>query len=398
MTAQNTTTPGARPSDAALEWVRRLVEVDTTSRDSNLPLLAEATELLDRLGIAYTTLPNEDGTKANLLATIPAADGSTGGGVILSGHTDVVPVDGQDWSSDPFELVEREGRLYGRGTSDMKSFIAVVLSRVEELAARSLSEPVHLALSYDEEVGCVGARSLVEAFAERGELPRACIVGEPTSMRVVRGHKSMNVLRADFRGKAIHSSRTTEGVNAIEHAATFVRFVRDLAEGFIQDGPFDRAYDFEHTTVSVNHVEGGTAVNIVPADCSVTFEYRTIAEDDPAEIRAALQGELDRIQEEMRRVSPEASIELTVLAESPGLETAADAELIGFATDCGAEPADAKVAYGTEAGLFHRAGIPAVVCGPGDIAQAHTPDEFIELDQIARCEAFLDAVIDRLSA
>lgn len=386
------------PSQAALDWVMRLVSLDTTSRDSNLPLIEVVAQEIRACGIEPVLVPNDTGTKANLIATFPADDGSTEGGIVLSGHTDVVPVDGQDWSSDPFTPQTRDGRLYGRGTCDMKSFIGVVASRLSEIAAAPLREPIHLALSYDEEVGCVGAVDLVKDLVGRGLRPRACIVGEPSSMRAVRGHKSMNVIRVDFHGVAAHSSLTPRGVNAIEYAAAFVRFVRAVAEGFRDHGPYDDAFDVPYTTCSVNVVSGGIAVNTVPADATAVFEFRTIAADDPSALLDRFRSELDGIERLMQQENGAARIELTVLAQAPGLDTALDAQVVDLVTGWGGEASSAKVAYGTEAGLFDQAGIPTVVCGPGDIAQAHAPDEFVALEQIARCERMIDALIADLRA
>lgn len=384
-----------RPSPEALDWITRLIAIDTTSRDSNLPLIDLVADQVRAHGVEPVLVPNDDGTKANLIATFPAADGSTDGGIVLSGHTDVVPVDGQAWSSDPFTPVVRDGRLYGRGTCDMKAFIGVVVSRLASIAERPLSEPIHLAFSYDEEIGCVGAEDLVKDLAGRGLRPRACIVGEPSSMRVIHGHKSINVIQVDFHGVAAHSSLTPHGVNAIEYAAEFVRFVRSLADGFREQGPFDPAYDVPHTTCSSNLVSGGIAVNTVPADCQLTFEFRTITQDDPQDVLSRCRAELDRIEVQMKQEDPAARIEVTVIAQAPGLDTAQDSEVVELAVGCGGLRTDDKVAYATEAGLFDRVAIPTVVCGPGDIAQAHAPDEFVTLDQIAHCERFIDAVIAR---
>lgn len=384
-----------QPSPEALDWINRLVAIDTTSRDSNLPLIDLVAEQVRAHGVEPVLVPNDDGTKANLIATFPAADGGVDGGVILSGHTDVVPVDGQDWSSDPFAPEIRDGRLYGRGTCDMKAFVGVIVSRLARIAEQPLIEPIHLAFSYDEEIGCVGAEDLVKDLADRGLRPRACIVGEPSSMRVIRGHKSMNVIHVDFHGVASHSSLTPRGVNAIEYAAEFVRFVRSLGDGFRERGPFDESYDVPYTTCSCNVVSGGIAVNTVPADCGLTFEFRSIAHDDPHEILGRCRAELDRIEAQMQQENPAARVEVSVISQAPGLDTAGDAEVIELAVGFGGIRATDKVAYGTEAGLFDRVAIPTVVCGPGDIAQAHAPDEFVALDQIAHCERFIDAVIAR---
>ncbi|MBV1778640.1 acetylornithine deacetylase [Paeniglutamicibacter sp. ABSL32-1] len=378
--------------------ITKLIGFDTTSRDSNLPLIDYVVGRVEALGIASTLIHNAEGTKANLLATIPAADGTRTGGIVLSGHTDVVPVDGQVWSSDPFIPEIRDGKLYARGTSDMKSFIAVIMAKLETIAEAKLGEPIHLAFSYDEEVGCIGAVDLVTAITEAGLEPRGCIVGEPTSMRVVRGHKSVNVIRVDFHGVAAHSSLTTQGVNAISAAAEFTAFVDSAARGFTQDGPFDEAFIVPHTTTTVNKIEGGIAVNTIPADCTLHFEFRSIAEDDPAALIERFRAEAQRIESLMKQRNADAQVTFEVLAKTPGLDTPEDAGIVALAAELGGTPSPDKATYGTEAGLFFNAGIPTVVCGPGDIAQAHAPDEFIELDQIVQCEDFIDNLIAALRA
>ncbi|WP_411730957.1 acetylornithine deacetylase [Paeniglutamicibacter sp.] len=386
------------PSEATMAEITKLIGFDTTSRDSNLPLIDYVVGRLEALGIESTLVHNAEGTKANLLATIPAVDGTRTGGIVLSGHTDVVPVDGQVWSSDPFVPEIRDGKLYARGTSDMKSFIAVIMAQLETLAQAPLREPIHLAFSYDEEVGCIGAVGLVAAIAEAGLNPRGCIVGEPTSMRVVRGHKSVNVIRVDFHGVAAHSSLTTQGVNAISAAAEFTRFVHSTAREFTQDGPFDAAFIVPHTTTTVNKIEGGIAINTIPADCTLHFEFRSIAADDPVELIERFRAEAKRIESAMQQQNTDAHVEFEVLAKTPGLDTPEDAEIVALAAELGGTASPDKATYGTEAGLFFNAGIPTVVCGPGDIAQAHAPDEFITLDQIAQCERFIEKLIETLRA
>jgi acetylornithine deacetylase len=399
MPSVGTTRETSRPTQpASLDWTTRLLQVDTTSRETNLPLIDLVADELRAHGVEPVLVANEDNTKANLLATFPAADGTTTGGVVLSGHTDVVPVDGQDWSSEPFVPEIRDGRLYGRGTCDMKAFIGSVMTAVPRLSTTPLSEPVHLAFSYDEEVGCVGAVSLVDAIVERGLRPRACIVGEPTSMRVIRGHKSLTMIEVVFHGVAAHSSRTPHGVNAIEYAAQLVRFVRGVADGFRADGPFDEHYDVPFTTATVNQIQGGIAVNTVPAECSLTFEFRAVAAVDVDATVEAFRAEARRIEEAMREENPDARVEVSIGAQAPGLDTADDEDVIDFVTGLGAAASEEKVAYGTEAGLFQRAGIPTVVCGPGDIAQAHAPDEFVALEQIERCDELVDQLISHLTA
>ncbi|MEO7752260.1 MAG: acetylornithine deacetylase [Terracoccus sp.] len=404
MTPESPTRETTRPpsSDAAepvsLTWTTRLLRLDTTSRDSNLPLIELVVDELRAHGVEPVLVHDESGAKANLLATFPAADGTTAGGIVLSGHTDVVPVDGQDWSSEPFAPEIRDGRLYGRGTCDMKGFIGSVLTKVPELASTPLREPVHLALSYDEEVGCVGAISLVDEIVRRDLRPRACIVGEPTSMRVITGHKSLTMIRVAFHGVAAHSSRTPFGVNAIEYAAQLISFVRGVADEFRTEGPFDENHDVPFTTATVNQVAGGIAVNTVPSECALTFEFRAIGGVDVEATIERFHAEVRRIEQAMREENPDASVDVSIGAQAPGLDTPPDEEVIDLVAALGGEATPEKVAYGTEAGLFQRVGIPTVVCGPGDIAQAHAPDEFVELDQLRRCDDLLDTLLAHLRA
>ena len=386
------------PSDATLEEITRLIGFETVSRDSNLPLIDYVSERLNALGIESKLIHDATGQKANLLATIPAGDGTRTGGIVLSGHTDVVPIDGQDWSSDPFTPQIRDGKLYARGSSDMKSFIGVVMTRLDSMVAARLSEPIHLAFSYDEEVGCIGAVDLVTAITADGLKPRGAIVGEPTSMRVMRGHKSVNVIRVDFHGVAAHSSLTPQGVNAIAAAADFAAYVDGKAKEFADAGASDEAFIVPYTTTTVNQIQGGIAVNTIPAACTLHFEFRSIAADDPVKLIEEFRAEALRIEALMKAQNPEARVDFTVLAQTPGLDTPADASIVSFASDLGGTLSPDKATYGTEAGLFSNAGIPTVVCGPGDIAQAHAPDEFIALEQIAACESFIDNLVEALTA
>lgn len=386
------------PNEATLEEITKLINFDTTSRDSNLPLIDYVVQRLNTLGIESKLIHDATGQKANLLATIPAADGTRTGGIVLSGHTDVVPVDGQDWSSDPFTPEVRDGKLYARGTCDMKSFVGVVMAKLDAMVAAKLNEPIHLAFSYDEEVGCIGAVDLVSAITADGLAPRGAIVGEPTSMRVVRGHKSVNVIKVDFHGIAAHSSLTTQGVNAIAAAADFAAFVDAKAKEFASTGASDDAFIIPYTTTTVNQIVGGIAVNTIPALCTLHFEFRSIGADDPVELIENFRAEALRIEATMKSQNPEARVEFAVLAQTPGLDTPAEASIVSLAAELGGTPSPDKATYGTEAGLFFNAGIPTVVCGPGDIAQAHAPDEFITLEQIAACESFIENLVEALSA
>ncbi|MBK8463413.1 MAG: acetylornithine deacetylase [Nigerium sp.] len=385
------------PSPAVVDWLGRLVALDTTSRDSNLPLIDLVAGHARGLGLPVGVFPDADAIKANLLITVPDADGRTEGGVMLSGHSDVVPTDGQPWTSDPYTLTARDGLLYGRGTSDMKGFNAVVIAALERLAGTALTEPVHVALSYDEEVGCLGARPLVESLASAGIAPRVCFVGEPTSMRMIRGHKSINLLDARLYGVAAHSSLPTHGVNAIHYAADLVAYWRARCDAWRVDGPFDEAYPIPSTTGAVTMIAGGNGVNIVPALCTLTLEFRSIGtpEQDAAEIEA-FRERCRVIEAAMRTEDATARVEVDVRAQTVGLDTPEDAAVVALGRELGLQVEPAKVTYGTEAGVYARAGISTVVCGPGDIAQAHKPDEFIDPAQLALCEAFVDRLIGHL--
>jgi acetylornithine deacetylase len=380
----------------SIDMLHRLVAFDTTSRESNLALIDFVREWLGSHRIDSELVFDETGRKANLFATI----GPQGvGGIMLSGHTDVVPVDGQDWHSDPFAVAVGDGKLFGRGTADMKSFIAVILALVPEFVARRLRTPIHLALSYDEEVGCRGVRGLIAALAGRPAQPRLCIVGEPTSMRPVIGHKGKRSFRCTVRGFEAHSAMTHLGVNAVEAAAELVVELKAMARRKRGEGPFDAGYDPPYTTIHSGTIAGGTALNIVPKECSFEFEYRLLPGDDADRPIAALRAFAEtRLLPEMRAVRPETSIEFTELSGFPGLATEPGAEITRLVLELTGANSTGKVAFGTEAGLFHAAGIPTVVCGPGSIEQAHKPDEFIEPDQIRRCEAFIGRLLDRAAA
>lgn len=380
----------------SMPWIERLVGLDTTSRDSNLPLIEAVADYVRGLGLKPHVFPDDDGDKANLLVTVPASDGSTSGGVMLSGHTDVVPVDGQDWDSDPFTASVRDGRIYGRGTCDMKAFSAAALTLLPEFVEAELEQPLHLALSYDEEVGCLGGAAIVKQIADLGLAPRLCVVGEPTSMRVVPAHKSINVLTATFTGVAAHSSLTPQGVNAIEYAARFVTAARGIADGWRSDGPADDAYLVPSSTMSVNRIQGGIAQNTVPDRCVVEMEFRTIAAVDPDETVERLRGVVDGLAEEMRAENAAAGATLEVLAAVPGLDTPTDSPAIGEVVGWGGLASEGKVTYGTEAGQFSGSGIATVVCGPGDIAQAHAANEYVALDQVRACEEMFGELLAAL--
>jgi acetylornithine deacetylase len=388
------TTPENVGRPACLEWVERLVRLDTTSRESNLGLIETVRDHLSRHGIGSILTYDESGKKANLFATVPTADGKTKGGIILSGHTDVVPVDGQKWDTDPFQPVIKDGKLYGRGTCDMKGFIGIALNLLPAMQRASLTSPLHFALSYDEEIGCAGAPSMIAEVKKRGVHPDGCIVGEPTSMQVVVAHKGINAYRCYVRGHAAHSSLTPRGVNAIEYAARLICFIQDLAEKFKNEGPLDKAFDVPFTTAQTGFIHGGIAVNTIPAHCEFAFEFRNL----PGVNAAAIYQEIadyanETLVPRMRSVHADADITFEKISTAPPLDAAEQAELTQLVRALRRDRDKRKVAYATESGLFQEAGIPSIVCGPGNIEQAHKPNEFVELEQLAMCERFLQKVI-----
>lgn len=373
--------------------IDKLVSFDTTSRESNMDLIHFVQDYLESHGVDSQLVVTDDGAKANLYATLGPTDR---GGIMLSGHTDVVPVDGQDWTTDPFRVDERDGRLYGRGTSDMKSFIAIALAFVPEFLERGLKTPIHLAFSHDEEIGCIGVRRLIEMMNGLPIKPAMGIIGEPTSMQVCVGHKGKRSFTATFKGRQAHSSLTPEGVNAVEYAARLVVFLRDMAERIAKDGPFDELYDVAYTTVHTGVIHGGTQLNIVPGQCTMDFEFRHLPRHDAdaleAEIMAFVHGTLEA---EMRARAPEASITVEELSSIPALDIDPGDEVVTFAKQLAGRNDHAAVAFGTEAGLFQqRVGIPSVIIGPGSIEQAHKPDEYVSLDQLAKGEAFMARLAD----
>ena len=386
--------PGPSPESRAL--IERLIAFDTTSRNSSLELIEFVAGYLAEHGIESERIYNDERSKANLYATIGPADR---GGIVLSGHTDVVPVDGQDWQSDPFSVNERDGRLYARGSADMKSFLGVVLAAVPRMVAAKLHTPLHLAFSYDEEIGCLGVRPLLAALAERPLRPRACIIGEPTSMRVIRGHKGKLSMRCHVTGHESHSGLAHLGVNAVEAAAEAIAFLKRLARRFRDGGARDEEFSPPYTTVHTGVVHGGTALNIVPKSCTFDFEFRHLPCDDPHKVFDELKRYIERdLEPEMHAVQPATGFRFEELSSFPGLDTAESADIVQLARALSGGNSTGKVSFGTEAGLFSDIDIPSVICGPGSIEQAHKPDEWIALEQIALCEQFMQRLLEHVSA
>lgn len=385
-----------KPSKEALAMIKQLVEMPTVSRDSNLDLIHWVRDHLKSMGVDSTLVHDATGKKANLYATIGPQDKP---GIVLSGHTDVVPIDGQEWSTDPFQIVEKDGKLYGRGTSDMKSFVAIALSYAPKFVAAKLETPIHYAFTYDEEVGCLGAKRLIEALKQMPVRPKACIVGEPTEMQVIAQHKGKKSWRVDVRGFECHSSLTHQGANAVEAAAELIAFIKSMARKKHDNGPYDQEFAPPYTSLHTGVVNGGTALNIVPKDCHFLWEIRYLPQDDVdalfAEVVAYAK---NKLEPELKAIDPDAGFTFTQISEFPGLSTEDRAGVVELAKALTGANRVQKVAFGTEAGLFSELGIPTIVCGPGNIEQAHKPNEFIELSQIALCEAFMDRLLERVKS
>lgn len=369
------------------EMIERLVAFDTTSRDSNLGLIEFIEDYLKSHGLKPLLVPNSAGTKANLYVTIgPDAPG----GIILSGHTDVVPVDGQPWSSDPFKLVERDGKLYGRGTADMKSFSAIALAFVPDFIAAKSKTPIHIALSYDEEIGCLGVRPMIARIVQDLPKPQLVIIGEPSDMQVVNAHKGIRAFTTTVTGREAHSSHTDKGVNAVMVAAELIMHLDKLAGEMRARGDASGRFDPPYTTVQSSVIEGGTALNILARECTFRWEYRFLPGTDEDEVgQKFLAYARDEVLSRLRKIAPEANIETIAGARVPALKPEPNSAAESLARQLSGRNSSEAVSYGTEAGLFQEAGIPAVVCGPGSILQAHKPDEFITLDQIEKCTAFM---------
>jgi acetylornithine deacetylase len=380
----------------SIEMIRTLVGFPTVSRDSNLELIHFVRDRLAELGAEARLTYNDERSKANLFATLgPRATP----GIVLSGHTDVVPVDGQAWDTDPFRVVEKDGKLYGRGTSDMKSFVAVVLALAPEFARRGLKTPVHFAFSYDEEVGCIGVGRLIRDLAQAGIKPKSCIVGEPTLMRPVIAHKGKKGFRCAVRGYTCHSAYAPQGVNAVEAAAEAVAYLKGMARRHRDHGPYDRGFDVAHTTVHTGVMRGGTALNIVPHECTFDFEFRHLPGDDPDALLAEFKTYVEtRLVPEMRAVHPDTGFTIVPLSVLPALDNGPEVEVVGLAQELSGNHDFYKASFGTEGSQFQRAGIPTVVCGPGSIEQAHKANEFVAIEQVAKCEQFIRRLMDRVCA
>jgi acetylornithine deacetylase len=372
------------------DMLARLVSFDTTSRESNLPLIKWVESYLDDWSIPYFRVDYEASRKTNLYATIgPDREG----GIVLSGHTDVVPVDGQDWSTNPFELAERDGKLFARGACDMKGFIAVALAMVPQFKAANLKIPIHLALSCDEEVGCRGVRPLTDFLSKQPRKPKIAIIGEPTSMKVVNAHKSAVTFTTEVRGHEAHSSCTHLGVNSIMVAGELLSELNRMTREIRDRGDASDRFDPPYSTVHVGLIEGGTAKNIIPRRCSFMWETRLLPGASPTEVPDRLQHFAASLEPAMKAVSPEAGIATEQTNAVPSLEPQVNSPAEHLALHLAEANGTHAVSYCTEAGFFQAAGIPSIICGPGSIEQAHKPDEFVDITQIQKCEAFMRRLI-----
>jgi acetylornithine deacetylase len=377
---------------SSIEMLQRLVAFDTTSRNSNLELIQHIQGYLDAFGVKSTLVPNAEGTKANLFATIgPEAEG----GIVLSGHTDVVPVDGQPWDTDPWTLTEKaDGNLYARGTCDMKGFIAAALSHVPAFQRAQLKVPMHFAFSYDEEIGCLGAHSLAERLVGAVPRPRAVIVGEPTMMGVVNAQNAGGGIVATFTGFEAHSSMTHLGVSAVHFAGDFIHWLNELQVELAERKHPHLDTVPNHTTINVGIIKGGTAGNILARECTLNWGYRTLPGDDPWEVQRRAEAYVaELLLPKMKARHPDANITLKRRSFVPGLLPHENEEAAKLALQWTGGNRTYAVPYGTEAGIFRSHGIPTVICGPGDISQAHQPNEFVAKSQMDACDAFLGKLI-----
>lgn len=380
--------------DHAVSLLQDLVAFPTVTSDSNLDLVNHAEAILTTVGARCRRTWDADGGKANLFATIGP---DVAGGVVLSGHTDVVPVDPDQWQTPPFEATLVGHSIHGRGTADMKGFIACVLSMAPRFAMADLARPIHVALTFDEEVGCHGAPLLLADLEQAGIRPAVAIVGEPTMMEVVTAHKGCFEYTTTITGVAGHGSSPDRGVNAIWHAARYVMHLADLADELRDRVPDGSPFDPPESTLSIGTINGGQARNVVPGTCSFDWEFRPINDADADHVRAVVAQLEHQEAAHLRQLHPDATISTTCAGEVGGLDTSVDSQAVVLARQLLEDPALAVVPYNTEAGLFQHAGIEAVVCGPGSIGVAHQPDEYVELDQLRVCLAMLDRLVTHLS-
>jgi acetylornithine deacetylase len=375
--------------------IERLIGFNTVSRDSNLGLIEWVRDYLRGFGAVTRLTYDATGKKANLFATL---GDSKKPGLILSGHTDVVPVDGQAWDTDPFLCTERDGKLFARGSADMKGFIGIILAQAPKFVAalndNRLDAPLHYSLSYDEEVGCIGVRGLIRDLEENNIRPAGCVVGEPTSMQPIIAHKGTHRFRCTVRGREAHSSYVTHGVNAIEYAARLVVFIRQIADRLAQNETRDYGFTVPYSTLSTGVIHGGIAANVIPKECVFQFDMRTLPQTSPEALYQEIRSQAQRLTGEMHAADQESGIDLEWVSQTVGLAASETDAIVQWAKQLSRNTEVGKVSYGTEAGLFQKMGVPAVICGPGDIAQAHRPNEFVALEQLAQCEKFMERILE----
>lgn len=394
------TMPNAVYPTDSIDWLTRLMAFDTVSRHSNLALIKDVQTYCEQLGLTVNLTFNEVKNKANLFVTVPAGEKAdiVNNGLVLSGHTDVVPVDGQEWTSDPFTATIRGDKLYGRGSCDMKGFIACALTLLPQAVKLSssgkLHRPLHLALSFDEEVGCLGAPLILADLKARGITPDYCIVGEPTNMAMVVAHKGIAVYRCRVHGKSAHSSLTAQGVNAISYASRLIGYVDTLAEEISHRNDNDPIFDVPYSTLSVGTIQGGTATNIVPNLCEFTFDYRNLPHMTQADIVVPIQEKVAELTAQMQARAPETGIELMQEESVPAMTDSDSSKLQALIVALTGDDQRHKVAYATEGGQFTNSGIPTIICGPGSIEQAHKADEYVALSEIERCDNFLQRLLE----
>jgi acetylornithine deacetylase len=386
--------PSAATRLTTTDLLERLVSFDTTSRNSNLSLISFIRDYLDGFGVQYRVSTDATGGKSNLHAIIGP---QTTGGLALSGHVDTVPVDGQAWTSDPFTLRRHDGKLFARGSCDMKGFVAACLAAVPEFQAMPLLRPLHLFISYDEEVGCGGAKRLIQDLDDSGLRPDVCVVGEPSGMKPILAHKGKLNLHVTVRGLAGHSSEPSKGVNAVQAAGEAIAWVGREARRLAVEGPFEDGFDPPHTTIHVGTVAGGTILNIIPEHAAFTMEWRYIPGDDPHRHVERMQAWIgENLEPAMRAVHPGCGFRYEITLEMPGMALPADHPLATVVKQVAGSNHAGKVAYGTEGGFYETAGIPAIICGPGHIAQAHQPDEWIAETELEACDRFIRHLAGRL--
>lgn len=380
----------------AIEILSHLVGFDTTSRNSNLALIEWVEAHVTPLNPVLRRVPNADGTKSNLIISFGPLDAP--GGVVLSGHTDVVPVDGQDWSTNPWILTEKDNRLYGRGTCDMKGFAACALAYAPWMARANLQAPIHIALSYDEEIGCLGAPSLVDVLNRYYAKPAAVIIGEPSDMGVVSGQKGLSTFQIDISGRAAHSSQVQQGVSAIMEAVPLLTNLRAMAQEVRANAPLSSPFEPPGTTITIGLIEGGTASNILAQSCQITWDLRFELADDPKHYEARVSAWVDEVDAAIKARAPEGGARMVRRSLSPAMAPEENGAAEALARALTGDNTTRAVAYATEGGIFQGGGLSTVICGPGSILQAHQPDEFIEISQLAAGCDFMDRLVKRLSA